>query len=242
MHLHLLDDPVVWLGGAVTDAHTGPGQPSYPRTQPALANSGFVDSIGATLDGSTLGTDVADFQQARQMMNPQYVGCTPEDPCRAMNTWNQNAGATNSSVAVEGIHSHENDSIYEYVDYDMDLSQGTGLTAGTVLPGPILRGRLSDQQNQPAQLAYSTNNDIAANISFRVETKRVYICTYIGCNKKYSRMPDLRRHYRGSHLDDRRFRCRALGCERAIHGFPRRDKRDVHEKKMHIDIGDGILL
>ena len=80
------------------------------------------------------------------------------------------------------------------------------------------------------------------NISFRVETKRVYVCTHTGCNKKYSRMPDLRRHYRGSHLDDRPFQCRALGCERAIHGFPRRDKRDVHEKKMHIDIRNGILL
>ena len=82
----------------------------------------------------------------------------------------------------------------------------------------------------------------AGDIPFRVETKRVYICTHTGCNKKYSRMPDLRRHYRGSHLEDRRFNCRALGCERAIRGFPRRDKRDVHEKKMHIDIGDGILL
>ncbi|KAI4639507.1 uncharacterized protein J4E78_010918 [Alternaria triticimaculans] len=80
------------------------------------------------------------------------------------------------------------------------------------------------------------------DIPFRVEIKRVYICTHTGCDKKYSRMPDLRRHYRGSHLDDRRFLCRALGCERAIHGFPRRDKRDVHEKKMHIDIGNGVLL
>lgn len=81
-----------------------------------------------------------------------------------------------------------------------------------------------------------------ADISFRTETKTVYVCTYSDCNKKYSRMPDLRRHYRGSHLEDRRFKCRALGCERAIRGFPRRDKRDIHEKKMHIDIGDGILL
>jgi len=82
----------------------------------------------------------------------------------------------------------------------------------------------------------------AADISFRTETKTVYVCTYGDCNKKYSRMPDLRRHYRGSHLEDRRFKCRALGCERAIRGFPRRDKRDTHEKKMHIDIGDGISL
>ena len=82
----------------------------------------------------------------------------------------------------------------------------------------------------------------AADISFRTETKTVYVCTYGYCNKKYSRMPDLRRHYRGSHLEERRFICRALGCERAIRGFPRRDKRDTHEKEMHIDIGDGILL
>jgi hypothetical protein len=29
----------------------------------------------------------------------------------------------------------------------------------------------------------------------------------------------------------------ALGCERAERGFPRRNKRDVHERKMHVRIG-----
>jgi hypothetical protein len=91
-------------------------------------------------------------------------------------------------------------------------------------------------------LCHKLNDGIRTGIPHRIETKRVYICTHGDCNKKYSRMPDLRRHYRGSHLDDRRFKCRALGCERATRGFPRRDKRDDHEKKMHIDIGDGILL
>jgi hypothetical protein len=80
------------------------------------------------------------------------------------------------------------------------------------------------------------------DIQFRVETKRVYVCMHTGCNKKYSRMPDLRRHFRGSHLQDRRFKCRAPGCERAVRGFPRRDKRDVHEKKMHIGVGNGVFL
>lgn len=95
------------------------------------------------------------------------------------------------------------------------------------------------RSNEPKS---SLTADAIADISFRTETKTVYVCTYSDCNKTYSRMPDLRRHYRGSHLEDRQFKCRALGCERAIRGFSRRDKRDIHEKKMHIDIGNGILL
>jgi hypothetical protein len=83
---------------------------------------------------------------------------------------------------------------------------------------------------------------VGATIPFRVETKKVYICCHGDCNKKYSRMPDLCRHHRGVHQNDRRFKCRVFACEPAIRGFPRRDKRDAHEKKMHVEIGDGIFL
>jgi uncharacterized Zn-finger protein len=106
----------------------------------------------------------------------------------------------------------------------------------------------STTQNSLGLLGFSGQQDTSAyldtvdEMSFRVETKIVYVCTHENCNKKYSRMPDLRRHYRGAHQDDRRFKCRALGCERAVRGFPRRNKRDIHEQRMHMDIGNGILL
>lgn len=92
------------------------------------------------------------------------------------------------------------------------------------------------------ELHRSSTADLTTDISFRTETKTVYVCTRDNCNKRYSRLQDLRRHCRGLHLHDHQFKCRALGCERAVRGFPRKDKRDTHEKKMHIDIGDGILL
>lgn len=92
------------------------------------------------------------------------------------------------------------------------------------------------------ELHRSSTADVTTDISFRTETKTVYVCTRDNCNKRYSRLQDLHRHCRGFHLHDHQFKCRALGCERAVRGFPRKDKRDTHEKKMHIDIGDGILL
>jgi hypothetical protein len=70
-------------------------------------------------------------------------------------------------------------------------------------------------------------------IPFRIETKRVYICIFQNCNKRYGRLPELRRHQRGAHLDDRRWKCRITGCDRTTRGFPRRDKRDDHERKVH---------
>lgn len=72
------------------------------------------------------------------------------------------------------------------------------------------------------------------DISFRVETKQVYICTYGNCNKEYSRKPDLICHYRGAHLNDQRYKCRVPNCERSMRGFSRRDKRDTHERKVHM--------
>lgn len=76
--------------------------------------------------------------------------------------------------------------------------------------------------------------DGAFTMPFRVETKQVYICTYDNCNKTYGRKPDLVRHYRGAHLGDDRYKCRMPTCERSMRGFPRRDKRDTHERKMHM--------
>ncbi|KAH6629248.1 hypothetical protein C7974DRAFT_183767 [Boeremia exigua] len=82
----------------------------------------------------------------------------------------------------------------------------------------------------------STNNpepdgDIPSTIPFRIET--TYACIEANCNKKYSRKPDLVRHYRGAHLHDQRYKCRIAACERSQRGFPRRDKRDDHERKVH---------
>lgn len=72
--------------------------------------------------------------------------------------------------------------------------------------------------------------DVNATIPYRIET--TYACLAPSCNKKYSRKPDLIRHYRGAHLHDQRHKCRVPGCERSTRGFPRRDKRDDHERKV----------
>jgi hypothetical protein len=71
------------------------------------------------------------------------------------------------------------------------------------------------------------------NLNFRIETKQFFVCAYGTCNKRYARLPDLRRHHRGAHQGNHQFKCRASGCTRAIRGFARRDKRDSHEKSMH---------
>ena len=75
--------------------------------------------------------------------------------------------------------------------------------------------------------------------------KQRHVCPHKGCNKKYSRKPDLGRHYRGEHANDRRFKCRFGGCDRTIRGFARKDKRDVHERKMHMQLrrrASGIAI
>ena len=78
-------------------------------------------------------------------------------------------------------------------------------------------------------------------ISFRTVMKPAYECTFPGCNKQYARVADLQRHYRGSHNGLKPFKCRFEGCERAVRGFPRKDKRDDHERTVHKDAEGGAV-
>jgi hypothetical protein len=176
----------------------------------------------------------ANVQRAPQPIDPPEMEGMSQDDNHLMSSRIQDIGIVDRLVAFRRA--------FEHGQCSLDMPHEFYSTAGTVPPGPVLGGQLPDLSDHAVKHSYSADTDIIANIPFRVEIKRVYVCTHDGCNKKYSRMPDLRRHHRGSHLEDRRFKCRALGCERAIRNFPSRDTRDVHEKKMHIDIGDGILL
>jgi hypothetical protein len=78
-----------------------------------------------------------------------------------------------------------------------------------------------------------TPTSASCALPFKIETKRIYICTHQSCNKKYARLTELRRHQRGAHLNDQRWKCRSTGCDRMRRGFSRRDKRDDHERKVH---------
>jgi hypothetical protein len=94
-------------------------------------------------------------------------------------------------------------------------------------PSTLSQSRAS--YTRPQQLTVA--QDIASGIPFRVET--TYTCLESSCNRKYSRKPDLVRHYKGAHLRDDTYKCRVPTCERSERGFPRRDKRNDHERKIH---------
>jgi hypothetical protein len=71
------------------------------------------------------------------------------------------------------------------------------------------------------------------DLCYRTETKKIYVCTYKKCNKRFNRIHELHRHHRGTHEKILPFPCRTDGCARAKRGFPRKDKRNDHERKMH---------
>lgn len=80
----------------------------------------------------------------------------------------------------------------------------------------------------------------SGHAKYRVETKHMFICTHGVCNKRYARLTDLKRHQRGVHEGNDQFKCRTRGCPRVIRGFSRRDKRDSHEKSMHMSRVGGF--
>jgi hypothetical protein len=75
------------------------------------------------------------------------------------------------------------------------------------------------------------------NLGTIIETpnknNKTLACSYPYCNRAFSRKQDLLRHELSVHEKDGTFTCQVASCGRFIRGFPRKDKRDVHEKKMH---------
>lgn len=69
---------------------------------------------------------------------------------------------------------------------------------------------------------------------------RRFTCNVADCQRSFKRPADLRRHNDSRHDEARRgqFKCRAdvrggEACQYVERGFPRKDKRDEHERAMH---------
>ena len=61
-----------------------------------------------------------------------------------------------------------------------------------------------------------------------------WICTKSPCqSRRFSRYQELTRHQNSVHERAQIFMCRTSDCIRARRGFPRRDKRDCHERRVH---------
>jgi hypothetical protein len=99
-------------------------------------------------------------------------------------------------------------------------------------PQPVL---IDNRTSMPLDIIYFPNvtPNVTNDARFHVKTKTVLVCTYQGCNKEFGRKPELYRHHRSVHKAERPYKCQDTGCSRFIHGFPRTDKRDDHERKVH---------
>lgn len=96
-----------------------------------------------------------------------------------------------------------------------------------------LASQLFQGESSPTPCNLQNEFSHATSMSYRTETRRSYICTFRNCNKCFSRIYDLHRHHRGAHDKRIQFNCRHSGCPRNTRGFPRKDKRDEHERKVH---------
>jgi hypothetical protein len=105
-------------------------------------------------------------------------------------------------------------------------------------PGPLITNAFAppirdDNKTPPPLAALQCYSPVIDDIPFHVKTKTIFICTYRNCNKEFGRKPELYRHHRSVHKAERPYKCRDTGCLRAFRGFPRTDKRDDHERKVH---------
>ena len=126
---------------------------------------------------------------------------------------------TDSPASVRCIKKR-NRHFYFFFEIDTPLDSWTWLTNPT--------------SNSPSTATTTSGDTTVA--SPRKQANR-FICNYGGCHKSFSRRYDLQRHNE-VHSPLHAYWCRAQGCKRneAVIGakpFPRKDKRDDHERKAH---------
>jgi uncharacterized Zn-finger protein len=71
------------------------------------------------------------------------------------------------------------------------------------------------------------------HVSSKTSRKHGHRCMIDTCGKTFRRFSDLKRHRRSIHERTELFFCSEPLCPRSLRGFPRKDKRDSHEKSMH---------
>jgi uncharacterized Zn-finger protein len=111
------------------------------------------------------------------------------------------------------------------------------------LEGPLTYHDFQSTSNAPKSTPHGLSPEPRTqsdSLSYTIQTRPIFICTYMTCNKRYARLTDLKRHHRGAHERNNQFKCRTLGCPRTARGFSRRDKRDSHERSMHM-VRAGVL-
>jgi len=98
---------------------------------------------------------------------------------------------------------------------------------------------LSGLDNQSGQLLASDKSSSTSPISepcLQILGKKLFKCIHNNnCGTQFTRISDLKRHHRVRHERRASYNCRFAGCRRAVRGFCRKDKRDDHERRLHVD-------
>ena len=111
-----------------------------------------------------------------------------------------------------------------------------GLLAETLVseapaPGGHAASLISQECSASNVRRDSTNGP---ELLYQREASGSVICLFNDCRTRCSRLSDLRRHHQTQHVRSIEYTCRASPlCKRAKRGFPRKDKRNEHEWKIH---------
>jgi len=159
----------------------------------------------------------------------------------AMDSWNQ--GTTSTWEGLFSPNVQISSPLYNYDSYTAPNTHALPLEFSPlafpeteVIPPSqpiiptILESYAHGVQVMPAIAGPIVGSDVP--ICARLSNKS-WICTISPCAKRFTRYQDLSRHQNSTHFHLQPFFCRSPGCLRRRRGFPRKDKRDGHERKVH---------
>ncbi|KAL0262540.1 hypothetical protein SLS55_001508 [Diplodia seriata] len=125
--------------------------------------------------------------------------------------------------------------------YRLDGSLGSAEQTGAApsfhagdqpLAGPPAAYQPIGYQNALAQPGLEVLEHTQLTASWEMRNNK-YFCLHAGCrNPSFKRLGDLERHQNNVHTQTKFFWCRYDGCDRG-RPFPRKDKRNEHERKVH---------
>jgi hypothetical protein len=155
---------------------------------------------------------------------------------------NDNDGATAESPNI--LNGESGDVSLYNLDNDMDHGNtSNNYTFDAMLVAPdLLRGELDHDATlnnahmlMPThfQSTFSPRNHDNNDQTRVLRRTRAFDCAYPYCGRRFARKQDLFRHERSVHHKDDTFACQIIQCPRFVRGFPRKDKRDEHERKVH---------
>ncbi|KKY22832.1 putative c2h2 finger domain-containing protein [Diplodia seriata] len=176
-----------------------------------------------------------DFGQGWPLVDSDLLPHLSTDPSGGQSGYRLHGslGSAEQTEAAPSFHAGDQllagaPAAYQPIGYQNTLAQAGGAITGAGMNESM--ERILPSAEIPPRLEVLEHTQLTASWEMR---NNKYFCRHAGCrNPSFKRLGDIERHQNNVHTQTKFFWCRYDGCDRG-RPFPRKDKRNEHERKVH---------